>query len=82
MNICFSTPGTAEEEFRYPDDGRSCNALLLFSDIALSVSIEKTSVFQMLDTILPEGRHGAAYMYVERPILNSYSSAQVGLFSS
>lgn len=57
----------------------------VFSDrsgIPPSVGVEITTVFQILDTIFPEGRCETAYTCVNRPSLRSYLSAQVGLVSS
>lgn len=52
------------------------------SDIPLSVRVEITTVFQILDTIFPEGRCETAYTRVNRSSLSSYLSSQVGLVSS
>lgn len=49
------------------------------SSIPLSVKVEITTVFQILDTIIPESRCETACTCVNRPSLSSYLSAEVGL---
>lgn len=52
------------------------------SGIPPSVRVEITTVFEILDTILPEDRCETAYTCVNRHSFSSYLPVQVGLVLS
>lgn len=85
MNILFRTPGKVENNcinMKEEDHEMSKSVFSDRSGIPLSVRIEITTVFEILDTILPEDRCETAYTCVNRCSFSSYLPVQVGLVLS